>query len=192
MVAEKNISESRLVNGATRLQPIAMLVGQASGAAAALAALQGIQPRSLAPGAVQRVLVDAGSRLTNLDYPDVPKMVRFWTDIQLVSVHGLMSAAQGSAFLPYAALTPQAFQQILDGLSPGLRLPEMSAVSREDFQKYLRKATGIDPEVDLAKKASVSRTEAAGVLARMLVRQDLGHAMQFWPAAAPSSKPKHD
>ena len=32
VLAEKNISQSRLVSGATRLQPITMLTGQAAGA----------------------------------------------------------------------------------------------------------------------------------------------------------------
>jgi hypothetical protein len=47
--AEKNISQSRMVNGATRLQPHTMLMGQAAGAIAALAIEKGIQPRALDP-----------------------------------------------------------------------------------------------------------------------------------------------
>ena len=49
--AEKNISQSRLANGATRLQPITMLTGQAAGTIAALAVKQGVQPRALDPHA---------------------------------------------------------------------------------------------------------------------------------------------
>ena len=45
--AEKNISQSRIVNGATRLQPITILTGQAAGAIAALAALE--NPREVNP-----------------------------------------------------------------------------------------------------------------------------------------------
>lgn len=62
--AEKNISQSRMVNGATRLQPHTMLMGQAVGAIAALAIQHEVQPRALDPLLVQRVLLDAGCVLT--------------------------------------------------------------------------------------------------------------------------------
>lgn len=62
--AEKNISQSRMVNGATRLQPHTMLMGQAVGAIAALAIQYNVQPRALDPTLVQRVLLEAGCVLT--------------------------------------------------------------------------------------------------------------------------------
>ncbi|WP_395749154.1 FAD-dependent oxidoreductase [Prosthecobacter sp.] len=61
--AEKNISQSRMVNGATRLQPHTMMMGQAVGAIAALSIQNQVQPRALDPGLVQRVLLEAGSVL---------------------------------------------------------------------------------------------------------------------------------
>lgn len=62
--AEKNISQSRMVNGATRLQPHTMLMGQAVGAIAALAIQHHVQPRALDPTLVQGVLLKAGCVLT--------------------------------------------------------------------------------------------------------------------------------
>ncbi len=62
--AEKNISQSRMVNGATRLQPHTMLMGQAVGAIAALAIQHNVQPRAVDPTLVQRVLLEAGCVLT--------------------------------------------------------------------------------------------------------------------------------
>ncbi|MDB6005387.1 MAG: hypothetical protein JWR15_2374 [Prosthecobacter sp.] len=62
--AEKNISQSRMANGATRLQPHTMLMGQAVGAIAALAIQHHVQPRALDPVLVQRVLLEAGCVLT--------------------------------------------------------------------------------------------------------------------------------
>lgn len=62
--AEKNFSQSRLVNGATRLQPHTLLMGQAVGAIAALSIQQGVQPRLLNPLCVQQVLLDAGCTLS--------------------------------------------------------------------------------------------------------------------------------
>jgi hypothetical protein len=64
VAAEKNISQSRLANGATRLQPSTMLMGQAAGAIAALAVEGKVQPREVDPVAVQRVLLDAGATLS--------------------------------------------------------------------------------------------------------------------------------
>jgi len=61
--AEKNISQSRMVNGATRLQPHTLLMGQAAGAIAALAIEHHVQPRQLDPGLVQKVLLEAGDTL---------------------------------------------------------------------------------------------------------------------------------
>jgi hypothetical protein len=47
LVCEKNISVSHIANGATRLQPIVMNIGQAAGMAAALCIELGCQPRDL-------------------------------------------------------------------------------------------------------------------------------------------------
>ena len=56
LAAEKNISTSRLANGAIREQPIAMDIGQAAGALAAIAARHNIQPRNVSPQEVQAAL----------------------------------------------------------------------------------------------------------------------------------------
>ena len=46
-MCEKNISVSHIVNGATRLQPVVLGIGQAAGMAAALCVEQRCQPRDL-------------------------------------------------------------------------------------------------------------------------------------------------
>ena len=88
--AEKNISQSRLANGATRLQPITMLTGQAAGAIAALAAKQGVPPRALDPLRVQSALLDAGCTLIQRWYADVPWGTPVWRATQLLSLHRVM------------------------------------------------------------------------------------------------------
>ena len=62
--AEKNFSQSRMVNGATRLQPHTLNIGQAVGVIAALAVQQNIAPRAVDPVKVQRLLLEAGDTLT--------------------------------------------------------------------------------------------------------------------------------
>lgn len=62
--AEKNFSQSRMANGATRLQPHTLNMGQAVGAIAALAVKEGVQPRAIDPTKVQQVLLEAGATLS--------------------------------------------------------------------------------------------------------------------------------
>ena len=59
IVAEKNISVSNIVNGATRLQPVVLGIGQAAGALAALSLNQGIPPKDVAVREVQEALLAA-------------------------------------------------------------------------------------------------------------------------------------
>jgi len=53
LVCEKNISVSHIANGATRLQPVVLGIGQAAGMAAALCVEQGRWPRELSQGGVR-------------------------------------------------------------------------------------------------------------------------------------------
>ncbi len=57
LAADKAFSSSHMANGATRLQPLILNIGQAAGAAAALAVQRGIPPAELAPRAVQECLL---------------------------------------------------------------------------------------------------------------------------------------
>jgi FAD dependent oxidoreductase len=58
LVCEKNISVSHIANGATRLQPVVLGIGQAAGMAAALCVEQKCQPRDLPIGALQAALLE--------------------------------------------------------------------------------------------------------------------------------------
>ncbi|TAG97217.1 MAG: FAD-dependent oxidoreductase [Oscillatoriales cyanobacterium] len=58
LVCEKNISVSHIANGATRLQPTVMNIGQAAGMAAALCAQRGCQPRDLSVRVLQDALLE--------------------------------------------------------------------------------------------------------------------------------------
>ncbi|MGK7891547.1 MAG: FAD-dependent oxidoreductase [Leptolyngbyaceae cyanobacterium] len=58
LVCEKNIAVSHLANGATRLQPLVMNLGQAAGMAAALCIEANVQPRELAVRSLQNALLE--------------------------------------------------------------------------------------------------------------------------------------
>jgi hypothetical protein len=80
--AEKNLSQSKMANGATRLQPSTMLMGQAVGAIAALAVKGDVQPRAVDPAAVQTALLDAGCTLA-IHPVDAPWGTAEWKAAQL-------------------------------------------------------------------------------------------------------------
>ncbi|MGC3966327.1 MAG: FAD-dependent oxidoreductase [Pirellulales bacterium] len=88
--AEKNFSQSRLASGATRLQPITLLTGQAVGTMAALAVRKDKQPRELTPQEVQGALLDSGSTLIQRWYADVSWGTPIWKATQLLSLHEVL------------------------------------------------------------------------------------------------------
>lgn len=90
LAAEKNISQSRLANGATRLQPVTMLTGQAAGAIAALSVRHGVQPRQLPARVVQIALLDAGSTLIQRWHSDVAWGTNLWRATQLLSLYKIL------------------------------------------------------------------------------------------------------
>ena len=63
LVADKAISVTWEMNGATRLQPVVMGLGQAAGALAAIAARSRRLPSEVPAGEVQKVLLDHGCYL---------------------------------------------------------------------------------------------------------------------------------
>lgn len=88
LVCEKNIAVSHIANGATRLQPVVLAIGQAAGMAAALCVEQGCQPRQLSVRTLQEALLSdptapaAVVPLFNLspDHPDWHTWQRYYLD----------------------------------------------------------------------------------------------------------------
>lgn len=88
LVCEKNISVSHIANGATRLQPVVMNIGQAAGMAAALCVQLNCQPRDLPVRVLQEALLQeprspaAIIPLFNLplDHPDWLYWQRYYLD----------------------------------------------------------------------------------------------------------------
>ena len=91
VVAEKNLSMSRLVSSALRLQPITMMTGQAAGALSAVAIKNNLQPREVQPLLVQKKLAEAGVVLSLCNYSDVPREHKNFAAIQISNLYGLLS-----------------------------------------------------------------------------------------------------
>lgn len=88
IVAEKSISVSNIVAGATRLQPVVLGVGQAAGALAALAVKEGCSPRNLSVRQIQQVLLDNGAYL--MPFIDVEVRDKRFQAIQRIGATGIL------------------------------------------------------------------------------------------------------
>jgi len=88
IVAEKSISVSNIVAGATRLQPVVLGIGQAAGALAAVAVKKDIQPKDVNIREVQQVLLDAKAYL--LPFIDVKPESASFQAIQRIGATGIL------------------------------------------------------------------------------------------------------
>lgn len=88
IVAEKSVSVSNLINGATRLQPVVMQLGQAAGAVAALSQLQGRPVDKVGVRQVQEVLLEAGCYI--MPYLDLPKEHKHFKALQRIGATGIL------------------------------------------------------------------------------------------------------
>jgi hypothetical protein len=88
IVCEKGISVSNIVNGASRLQPIVLLTGQAAGMLAAICIREQKEPALINPRIVQQALLDAGCYL--MPYVDVQPDNPHWASIQRVGSTGIL------------------------------------------------------------------------------------------------------
>ncbi|WP_207512539.1 FAD-dependent oxidoreductase [Longitalea luteola] len=88
IVAEKSISVSNIVNGATRLQPVVMQLGQAAGVMAALCVQQQVQPAQLKVRDVQTALLKAKGYI--MPFIDVPATDPHFSIIQKIGAAGLL------------------------------------------------------------------------------------------------------
>ncbi|MBI4972820.1 MAG: FAD-dependent oxidoreductase, partial [Candidatus Omnitrophica bacterium] len=92
LAAEKSISVSHVANGATRVQHPVMLVGQAAGALAALAAKKGIEPRQVDYRELQKILLSQDPPEMLFYFSDLPPTHPRFNPIQVLALDGV---AQG-------------------------------------------------------------------------------------------------
>ena len=141
LVAEKNFSQSRLANGATRLQPPTLLMGQAVGALAGLAVQHQRPPCTIAATLVQRVLLDAGCLLYVTPFRDIEPRTPLHTAAQLCAVHGLLVPDNGW-FRPDQELAAQDRPKHLAEANPHLNRGEAALLVAEILQHEAEAALG--------------------------------------------------
>ncbi len=98
VLAGKNISQTRLSNGSSRVHPTEMVIGQAAGTIAALSVKNNIDPRNVSVISTQWELLKSGSEISLFKFSDVLKANSFWKDVQLVTTHGLMIGYDSGSF----------------------------------------------------------------------------------------------
>ena len=161
IVAEKSISVSHVVNGATRLQPVVMALGQAAGAAASLSVQQQQNPGDISVSQLQQALLNAGCWL--MPYLDIQPSDPDFQSIQRVGIAGWMRGtgipyqwANQTWFYPDSCVTiatmdqalarAKAHPEILSNL-PQLRNPECISWSEAILRLWqsTRQQTQVDP-----------------------------------------------
>lgn len=120
IVAEKSISVTNIVNGATRLQPVVLGIGQAAGALAAISLQKNIQPRQAEIRSVQQALLDAKAYI--MPFIDVPAESAHFAAIQRIGATGILKGtgvpfqwANQTWFYPEKIITRY---ELTEGLRP--------------------------------------------------------------------------
>lgn len=90
IVAEKSIGVTNIVNGATRLQPVVLGIGQASGVLAALSINQNKLPSEISIRNVQATLLDQGAYI--MPFIDVPNTDPHFEVLHKIGATGILKA----------------------------------------------------------------------------------------------------
>lgn len=145
IVAEKSISVSNLVNGASRLQPVVMQIGQAAGALAAYCVLNKISPEKASVRAVQKALLQ--SKVYLMPYFDVPPTHPNWEAIQRVGATGILKGVGQSVnwsnrtwFYPDSTISTNEFLKSLKDFEPKFTykgIYEQKKMSFAEFEAIL-------------------------------------------------------
>ncbi|NBA74744.1 FAD-dependent oxidoreductase [Emticicia sp. ODNR4P] len=128
IVAEKSISVSNLVNGASRLQPVVMEIGQAAGVLASLAVQNKVSPEKVSIRKVQNILVNQKAYL--MPYIDVSPEHPYFRAIQKIGATGILKGegknnkwSNETWFYPDSTVLLKDFLEGLKSYYPKLKLP---------------------------------------------------------------------
>ena len=178
ILAEKNLSMSRLVAGALRLQPITMMTGQAAGALAALAVSKNIQPRNVKAVHVQSALLKSGVNLSLCPYSDVPQEHKLNGSIQLANLYRLLPPKTLPAMVSYdvgyditfTLDNPEVIKAIAEGRDKGrFGVDEpLTSEERESLLKRANELTGVSVNLP---EGNITRGEAVDFVVKEMLRQ---------------------
>ena len=155
IAADKAISVSNILNGATRLQPCVMLTGQAAGVVAALSVKNKEEVRKVNIHQVQQILLDANAYLMPLI--DVTPKDKEFQAIQRVTVSGILKVkgesyqwANRTWFYPDTTITVKEFSEGLKAFdSKTLVINDLSILTLQKASDLLSKLLKKDVSVNI-------------------------------------------
>ena len=176
IVAEKSISVSNVVNGTTRLQAIALLIGQAAGTLAAQAVQQNLDAQNIPVRKVQLGLLNSNAYI--MPYFDVPQSHPQFIATQKIGATGILkgqgvpySWANRTLFHPDSLVNRTALVQDIADLC--LLTPKQQA--------YLSLSETIDIIIEIAKNKKLATKSASWNLSdKKLLTNQIKQSWQRW------------
>jgi hypothetical protein len=174
IVSDKAISVSNLINGATRLQPVVLLTGQAAGTLAALSIKENKEVREISIRKVQQSLLDQKAYISPL-FDVKPTDVDFET-IQKIVVTGILKTkgesykwANRTWFSPNETITIQEFTEGLNQFDPKNKIiKKQDVLTEEQAVKLLKKAGGKFAGQTNFSKKEITKKELAILIEKSL------------------------
>ena len=176
IVAEKSISVSNVVNGTTRLQAIALLIGQAAGTLAAQAVQQNLDAQNIPVRKVQLGLLNSNAYI--MPYFDVPQSHPQFIATQKIGATGILkgqgvpfSWANRTLFHPDSLVNRTALVNDIADLC--LLTPKQQA--------YLSLSETIDIIIEIAKNKKLATKSASWNLSdKKLLTNQIKQSWQRW------------
>ncbi|MSP08086.1 MAG: FAD-dependent oxidoreductase [Chitinophagaceae bacterium] len=155
IIAEKSISVSNVVNGTTRLQAIALLIGQAAGTLAALSVQQNLDAQEIPVRKVQLGLLNSNAYI--MPYYDVSLSHNYFVAAQKIGATGILkgegvpfSWANRTLFYPDSLVNRLA---LIKDLADFYMLPSTN-------KTYLTLLEAIDIIIEIAKKNNLQQKQS--------------------------------
>lgn len=176
IIAEKSISVSNVVNGTTRLQAIALLIGQAAGTLAAIAVQQNLPVQKIPVRKVQTALLNSSAYI--MPYFDVPIDHPHFVAAQKIGATGILRG-QG---VPYNWANRTLFHpdSLVNRATLVNDIAEYCAI-QENQESSLYLPEAVDIVLELAKKYKPNKKESAWNLSdkNLLIAQIKQHWKQW-------------
>jgi hypothetical protein len=176
IVAEKSISVSNVVNGTTRLQAIALLIGQAAGTLAAQSVQQNLDAQNIPVRNVQLGLLNSNAYI--MPYFDVPQNHPQFIAAQKIGATGIL---KGEGF-PYSWANRTLFHpdSLVNRSALVHDIAELCILTPKQ-QTHLSVSDAIDIIIEIAKNHSLTTKSSSWNLSnKKLLTNQIKLAWQRW------------
>lgn len=167
MAIEKSISVTHIVNGCTRLQPIVLLMGQAAGAAAAMAIRAGVEPSQVNVRELQEFLIVRAVML--YPYEDLHVEDRVFVEAQKLALAGVIFDEEDFQFRKNA---PVRWRQVAElvAKASGKAAPGYVKEQAPRYAALLREWLADVPELAHVREGNDEQPVRRGELAALMCR----------------------